>query len=95
MAKFLICCVLATFVVVPAFSHTYEHFRYHPYANYRYYHPHPYTQKDFDQSRYYPYKYHWSAHRWYAPYRYHDHAIYNYHEHHYSEKLPEKGQEGS
>lgn len=98
MAKAILAALCAGLLAMPVFAQTsYEQFRYHPYAQYRYYTPHPYVRPDYDHTKYYPYRYHWSAQRWYGPYyyRHYDEYQYNYNESHqiYQQPMPQQGQD--
>lgn len=86
MAKLFFAALLASLLALPLFAQTnYEHFYYHPYAEYRFYTPHPYVSPEFDHTKHYPYRYHWSLHRWYAPYYYrrYNQYQYNYNQNHH------------
>ncbi|MCC5832824.1 MAG: hypothetical protein JJU12_07265 [Chlamydiales bacterium] len=85
MGKAIFIAAAGFLLALPLFAQTsYEHFHYHPYADYRHYTPHPYVRSDFHHTRFYPYRYHWSAHRWYGPYyyRHYDRYQYNYNQTH-------------
>jgi hypothetical protein len=97
MAKAFLAILCAGLLAMPVFAQTsYEQFRYHPYAQYRYYTPHPYLRNDFDHLKYYPYHYNWAAHRWYGPYYYrkYDQYQYNYNQshHYYEQPMPDQSQ---
>lgn len=101
MAKLFLAFLYVGLLALPLLAQTeYESYRYHPYAQYRFYHPHPYTRSDFDYTKYYPYRYHWSAHRWYGPYYYKRYDTRNYYESHnlnenYPHNVPPEEQSSS